>query len=353
MHTNAVGGGAHQFVVPRILAWIDLLLRSEGDKPQQIGQRALKNLISYNKSYSTLTESTVEKLYGASKSKTKESYLDVLADLFSATEVPVIAPWKLISALLFTLGHSESIIRMKSLRLLRLIEERDGIAPELRNYDIMVSDKTRAVNLRAQYSLVGEIIVRHADFAYHIFSVYSQHFIDQSFDSQRNMINVLLPWMKVMDLQIEPSGHPIPTSYMVLLNMLYITVRCGSALHTELQALWHALITGEFRGNVSSILNFVVTLCLDRKDETFIRVAKQVTVYMASAGDGKGVVAYFLRRIEPKAMVGQDRRMSLQPPPGNAQLPFVAELSQIFPNPAQQVSQARPQTPCGKSLMIV
>lgn len=351
MQINGPNGGVHQFSVPRLLGWIDTLLTNEGDKPQSIGRRALKNLITHNRKYTTLTESTIEKLYGMAKdrtdkttvktekiAKTVESYLEVLSDVVDAMDIPPIPAWKITGALLFTLGHLESSIRIKSLRLLRAIEERHSKSPKLRNYDIMVSDKTRAVNLRAQYALVCEIIEQHEDYVYHIFSVYSRHLVDQEADAQRNMITVLLPWMRLMDLQVDSDNRPTATSYMVLLNMLYITVRCGAVLHTELQALWHGLITGNFRGNVSSILNFVINTSLECRDETFIRVAKQVMVYMASVDEGQGVVEFFMNRIDPRTMAGPDKRISLRPPPGSGQLPFIAGMSQIFPNSGQQVS---------------
>lgn len=326
--------------------WTDKLFDLQGDKPQQTGKRALINLIFFNRKFAYITETTIAKLYTSRKSATTETYLDVLLDVFTQREIPEIQEWKLVSALLFTLGHSESSIRMKSARLLRIFEEWNNVGPNLRKFDIGISDRTRAVNTSAHFEISKEILKHHpnSDFACHLFSEYSKYFIQLEPELQRNMILVLLPWLPIIELQkaeTQQDGRDTytPNTYMVLMNLLHITSRTGASLHNEIQALWQGLIIGEVASNnLRCILDFVTNLSLEYRDQRFIRIVKQVVVFLAHAEARKGVVDFFLQFIDPKSLLGTFSSISVHPSDVLKELPHVVEIKQMFPDPPQQVS---------------
>ncbi|KAK5047402.1 Cell morphogenesis protein PAG1, partial [Cryomyces antarcticus] len=90
---------------------------------------------------------------------------------------------------------------------------------------------------------------------------------------------------------------------MLLVNLFEITVRCSTALHNEILALWQALATGPHAGNVQLVLDFIINLCLEKKEQNFVDYAKQIVVFLSGTPAGLKVVDFLLLQINPKAMV--------------------------------------------------
>jgi hypothetical protein len=153
------------------------------------------------------------------------------------------------------------------------------------------------------------------------------------------MVAAMLPWIQTIELQLDPNGGPTATSYMLLVNLFEITVRCGTNLHNEIQALWQALATGPHAGNVQLVLDFMITVCLDKKEQNFVDYAKQIVVYLAGTLAGSKVVEFLLLQITPKAMVqDKDKPALLVIPPDANNLPYLADLSLVLPGGNKQVS---------------
>ena len=340
-----------QFIVPRLLMFTDRLFDLQGDKPQSTGKKALINLISYNREFAYITETTVSKLYTSQKTATTETYLEVLLEIFSQKQIPRIQEWKLVSALLFTLGHGESAVRMKSARLLRIFEETNNVDHDLRKFDIAISDRTRAVNSSAHFEISRDILRHHHsnDFACSLFSEYSRYFIQLKPDLQRSMVLVLLPWLRVIklekvDAQEEGKDTYTANTYMVLMNLLHMTSQTVANLHNEIQALWQGLIIDQHgSNNLHCILDFVTNLCLEHRDPRFIRIVKQVVVFLAHAEAQKDVVEYLMRSIEPKSFCGWFSSIAVHPTDGLRSLPYVVEIKAIFPGSPQQMRMSSGQ----------
>ncbi|EHL01572.1 putative Cell morphogenesis protein PAG1 [Glarea lozoyensis 74030] len=101
-------------------------------------------------------------------------------------------------------------------------------------------------------------------------------------DAQRNMVAVILPWIQIIELQLDPNGGPTAYSYVLLANLFEITIKSSSGLHHEVQALWQALATGPHAGNVQLVLDFIMSLCLDRREQNFVEYAKQIVVFLST-----------------------------------------------------------------------
>jgi hypothetical protein len=113
---------------------------------------------------------------------------------------------------------------------------------------------------------------------------------------------------------------------MLLVNMFEITVSCGTALHNEIQALWQALATGPYGGNVQLVLDFIINLCLDKREQNYVDVSKQIVVHLSSTPAGLKVIEFLLLQITPRSMVSEKHKPTL-PPPDAANLPYLADLS--------------------------
>ncbi|KAL8694816.1 MAG: hypothetical protein Q9218_000575 [Villophora microphyllina] len=326
----SVHGGSLSFDIGRMLSWIGQIFGIANEKMHTIGRRALHNLITYNVDCPLLLEHTIEMCYASERSDTMESYFEVATKILSEHPDYPLAFWRLLGAVLFALGNEKGPVRIKSARLLRTLEERQQKSSKLQDFDISVADRTKAVYKLAQFEISKRLARQHTHFAFHIFSQFALHFKNVSPDSQRNMVAAILPWIQAIELQIDPNGGPTAQSYMLLANLLEITTKASGALHNEVQALWQALATGPHGGNVQLVLDFMISLCLDRREQSYVDYAKQVIVFLSSTPAGQKVVEFLLLQITPKNFI-QEKRESIAPPPDSLGLPYVADLSQALP----------------------
>ncbi|KAL8657658.1 MAG: hypothetical protein Q9226_001688 [Calogaya cf. arnoldii] len=325
-----VNNGFLSFDVRRMLSWIDQILAKPENKLQLIGRRALHNLIVHNMDCPVLLEHTVEKCYVWESSNALESYFEVAIKVLTQYPDYPLAFWRILGAVLFILGNENGALRIKSARLLRTLEERQHKTSKLQDFDISISDRTIAVYKLAQFEISRRLARQHTEIAFHIFSQFALYFKGGTADRQRNMIAAILPWVQVIELQLDPSGGPTPQSYMLLANLLEITTKASGALHNEVQALWQALATGPHAGNVQLVVDFVISLCLDRREQSFVDYAKQIIIHLSSTPAGQRVIEFLLLQITPRNMV-QEKREPVVLPPDSLGLPYVADLSQALP----------------------
>ncbi|KAL8719005.1 MAG: hypothetical protein Q9225_003925 [Loekoesia sp. 1 TL-2023] len=326
----SVQGASLSFDLRRMLFWIEQIFSTVNDKMHLIGRRALHNLIVCNTDCPFLLEHTIEMCYASERSNALESYFEVATKILMEHPDYPLAFWRILGAVLFTLGNEKGAVRIKSARLLRTLEQRQQKSSKLQDFDISVSDRTTAVYKLAQFEISKRLAKQHTEYAFHIFSQFSVHFKNVSPDSQRNMVAAILPWIQAIELQLDPNGGPTAQSYMLLANLLEITTKASGVLHNEVQALWQALATGPYGGNVQLVLDFVISLCLDRREQSFVDYAKQIIVYLSSTPAGQKVVEFLLLQITPKNMVS-DKREPIVLPPDSLGLPYVADISQALP----------------------
>lgn len=324
-----------QFDIRRMLNWVEAIFLSGSDRLNVIGRRALKNLIVCNQEYPYLLEHSIGRCYVADAPKVLESYFTVVTEIL-LEHIDYPCPfWRLLGLCLFTLGNDSSDIRSKSARVLRALEERlpAGRNSKIQDFDISISDKTKAVYKLAQFEISKRLAYQHPELAFHIFSEFTLYFKNLQPGPQRNVIAVILPWIQTIELKIDPNGGPVANSYVLLANLLEITIKSSSALHNEVQALWQALATGPHPGNVRLVLDFIISLCLERREQNFVEYAKQIVVFLSSTSSTPGikVVEFLLMQITPKAMVPNEKREAVPPPPDVNQLPYCADLTEALP----------------------
>lgn len=318
-------------------SWIDQIFTTESDKLHAIGRRALMNLLVHNKGAPSLLEHPIDMCIIADRPKALESYFDVVSQVLMDHSDYPLPFWRVLGAVLVTLGSDKANIRMKSVRLLRTMEQRQQKSSKLQDFDIRISDKTTAVYKLAQFEISQRLAKQHSELAFHIFSQFSKYYKDIHTDRQRNMVAAILPWVQIVELELDPNGGPTTHTYMLLSNLLEITTKSSSAMHNEVLALWQALATGPHGGNVQLVLDFVIMLCLDRREQSFIDYAKQIVVFLSKTPAGQKVVEFLLMQITPKNMVHHERPKLPETSPEVPGLPYVADLGDALPIGNKQV----------------
>lgn len=328
-------GASLQFDVRRMLAWIEAIFSNGNDRMKMIGRRALRNLIVYNQEFFYLLEHCISRCYLTDVPKVLESYFTVVTEVLLEHADHPSPFWKLLGLCLFTLGNDQSEIRSRSAQVLQAIEGRhlQTKTSKIQDFDISISDKTKAVYKLAQYKISERLSKQHAELAFYLFSEFTLYFKDLQPVNQRSIIAVILPWIQSVELVVDPNGGPTGQSYVLLANLLEITIKSSAALHNEVQALWQALATGPYPGNVRLVLDFIMSLCLERREQNFVEYAKQIVVFLASTNSNPGhkVIEFLLLQITPKAMVPNEKRETAPPPPDISYFPYCADLSDALP----------------------
>jgi len=319
-----------------MLQWIDTIFNdTPSDKTHAAGRRALKNLITHNLDHSFLLARSLEMCYIARVPKTMSSYFEVVTQVLAEQKEHGLPFWKTLCAALFTLGNDKSEIRVKSARLLQSIEQGLGKSSKLQDLDISVSDKTTAVYKLAQFQISQRLSREHSWAAFHVFSEFSTYFKDLPHDDQRNMVSAMLPWLQTIELQVGPTGQPTASSHMLLVNMIEITIGSSHVLHNETQAVWQALATGPHGGNVQVVLDFIIAICLDKREQSFVQYAKQIVVFLSATPAGSKVIEFLLMQITPRSMV-TEKAEAVPVPQNTSGLPYIADLDKILPAGAKQ-----------------
>ena len=83
--------------------------------------------------------------------------------------------------------------------------------------------------------------------------------------------------------------------------------------------------------------NFIINLCLDKREQNYVDYSKQIVVHLSSTPAGLKVVEFLLLQINPRSMVSE-KREPMPPPPDAVNLPYLADLTQVLPSSNKQVS---------------
>lgn len=324
-----------QFDVRRMLAWVSSIFENPSDRTHAIGRRALQNLIVHNQDQPFLIIQTMRMCYVTQRPKALVSYFEVVIRVLTECSAMMVPFWKILCLALHTLSSEDSQIRMKSARLLRTLEETRTKTSTIHDLEISVSDKTTAVYKLAQFEMSQRLSKQHPELAFHVFSEFSAYFNEIQPDQQRNMVSAMLPWIQTVELQLDPNGGPTGTSYMLLVNLFEITTKSSIAVHNEIQALWKALATGPYGGNVLFVLDFIINICLDKREHNFVVYAKQIVVFLSKTPGGARVLDHLLLQITPKTMISE-RREPMAAPTDSAGLPYIADLALVLPSGAKQ-----------------
>jgi hypothetical protein len=333
-----------QFDVNRMLAWIRLTFEAQSDRAHVIGRRALQNLIISSSDKPVFMDYAISMSYLAESLKARAGYFEVVDEVLSNNTSIKVPFWRMISVTLYTLGNEDSSVRTRSTKLLRLLEEREGKSSKLQELDISVSDRTTTVYKNAQFEISRRLAGQNMALAFHVFSEFSAYLNKLDSDHKRNMVSAMLPWMQTMQLRLlDHDGGPSAESYMLLVNLFEITVRSGPTLHNEIQALWQALATGPYPSNVQIVLDFVIDICLQKREQYFVSYAKQVVVFLSKTPAGSHVIYYLLMRISTKEMAIFRPTMLRKPPTDTSGLPYHANLSEVLPTGVKQTSMSMSQ----------
>lgn len=307
------------FNIERLMLWIHGMFTRNSDKANEIGRRALTSIILQNRDERLPAEITLENFYEATTTRCLKSYLEVTLVTFDHLMALVGRP-KILTALLYTLANSDGSIRTLSARLLRALDEnrvRDSVKDgnnearpcNVQEYDMSISDRTTAVYKKANFDLTLKLSRAFSSQSDLVFAEFSKNFqkLKANTEGQRSFVHAILPWLTEFELQVSEAGDLTAPSYMMLMNLMEITLNYSAPLQHEIQALWQALVSHN-KGNISIILTFTMDLTLEKRNPALVEVARQIIVFMSTTRTGEQLRTALLQQIVPSKMESDERQ---------------------------------------------
>lgn len=319
------------FEIHAVFEWIAAVFGSTSEKIHSVGRRALTNLLKYNLDFTILYQEAVHQCYTHDfDSKSAQSYFTVLAEVLTEQEKNPCGLSQLLALCLFKAGDRNVDIRSKTLNLLRTTEIRFYGTSCVDSFAAAITNQNPVVYKQAQYLLAAQIASSHEEQKFLIFSECSKFFRLVETRLQRDVVAILLPWLKIIELQLDVDGQNLDAaSFMVLVNLYELTLRFSDTLLNEIEGLWTALVTGRYIGNVKAILDFTLSQSVARRQSSFVSCGKQIIVYLSRSSAGPKVTEALLAYLQPRSMVPQLKE-SLQPAQELQNYAYVADLDRAF-----------------------
>lgn len=269
-----------------------------------------------------------------SSAKATQSYFTVVCEVLRVCPHYMEGMWKIMALCLYKLGDENSEIRLQAAKLLRATEEAVSGLSKVQDFEVSISDKTVAVYKRAQYQLSKMLSGEYSAITPFVVSELTMFFNGTDPKAQRDILHALLPWIQRINLTREPNDDLSPSSYMVLANLYEMTVKFSNKIHSEIQAIWQALGTAPFPGNVRVILDFIIHQSLERREQSFVESGKQIVVFLSEIPAGAKLVEHLMMYLQPKFMTINYREPSQIP--DVTMFPYVADLKKCVPEGGKQ-----------------
>lgn len=346
------------FDIPGVMSWIRSLLYASDDKCYEFGKLALRHILDRNLENSDdILEEIVKNCYTSLESlRATESYFTIFAEIFLKLKLLEKPPFDVICLSSFLVGHDSYEVRFAAMKLLKHFEELFFKTTTVDVFSESVCSRTKVVYKKALFEISNHVASLLPEGAFIRVSYMTKFFNLVEEASRRDILSCLLPWMSTIKLKYvtEPivdeneisdldaiNAKPVSKvdstvgkqldepSLMVLNNLFEITVKFSSKLYNEVEALWVAL--GSNVHNFDIILDFIMTNCLERKNQAFVEYSRQVIDYLAfSQQEPLYVIDKFINNLHPKSMVPPRPRKVSTITQNDVKFPYVANLSRVI-----------------------
>lgn len=332
------------FDIPSLMGWIRALFCSDNDKAHEIGKVALRNILNLNLTNDEIYQEVIKECYASQESlKTTESYFIIFVDVFLKTKPQGLLLVDVICLANFLVGHDNYEVRLASMKLLKYLDDSSNTS-SVDMFAGSVCSKTRVVYKKALFGISAHLASLRPDGAFIRISYMTKYFNLVGNNSRRDILSCLLPWVQIVSLNYEDGlveeernkqvhyvGKKLDSpSLMVLNNLFEITVKFGSSISNEVEALWVAL--GSNSNNFDMIVDFIMLNCLERNNPTFLEYSRQIIDYLAfSQTDPLSVIDKFINNLQPRSMVPPQPRKLSTCFENSEEFPYIANLWKIIP----------------------
>ncbi|KAH3683511.1 hypothetical protein WICPIJ_005507 [Wickerhamomyces pijperi] len=320
-----------KFDLPALLSWIDLLLISGNDRIFALGKKALKNLFESNSDNEELFGESFKKLIHDHKLNVLGNYYTVVSTTLmknTKTDLPL-KKHKLLVLALLGVGSNNIEIRSSAIDLLIFAENRIFGTNYCTIFRERVKNKNKTIYKRALLDISSLLASSYPDENIFLISELTKHFHTVSFETRRDTLTILLPWLQTVELKFSEKTSADEfvdidiSSYMIITNLFEITMKFSESISNEIEALWIALGNGNNFNNVNIIISFLFHICLMKRSPLFVEIAGKVMVYLSI--NNTNVADILVSYIDHKNMVPPTTSIK-STPNDEVGLPYISDI---------------------------
>ncbi|KAK3842159.1 MAG: cell morphogenesis N-terminal-domain-containing protein [Linnemannia gamsii] len=305
------------FNIEEVFRWIEGVFRSPDERLHTIAQSALEALLIHNQDRVDLLEDALNQCYAGDMSqKFIQGHFTALVDIIVRIESYPCQVHQMLSLALFKCGDANIQIRTLAIKLLKVVEARyltDTCAGE---YEIGIVNKLPTIYRQAQYVLSARLAQDQAEQTYSLLSEAMMRFDLVRTVWRGEMLYYIAPWLGNVELVVDEDDELSLTSFVVLTNLFYLTVKYGDDHVKEIENLWVQLVAGDNFANIRPIIVFLLDLGLEKRNPEFVHPAKKVIVFLGRTSACSRMVDILVGEISPRTMVPKlkQERNHIQPP---------------------------------------
>lgn len=323
-----------------VMSWVYEIICAENDKLQEIGQTALKNILTSNINSDEIYHEVLRQCYNPENSlRVKETYYTNLVNIFVTYKLLELMPFDIFCISSFLVGADNYEIRFAAIRLIKFIEKKFLLTSAIDRFTESVYCSTVVVYKKVLFEISVQLAAAHSKDAFTYISYLTKYFNAVDNSTRRDILACLLPWVQTVALKFSyeeekdsldsfdasapfgSSGEIDPASLMVLNNLFEITKKFSKEISNEVEALWVAL--GTYPKNFNIIFAYIIGTSLEKRNVSFVSYSRQIIAYLVfSKPDPSYIIEKLIANLEPKEMV---------PPLSKAKIPTILELSETFP----------------------
>ncbi|KAF9196952.1 Cell morphoproteinsis protein PAG1 [Haplosporangium sp. Z 11] len=310
------------FNIDEMFRWIESVYRSPEERLHTIAQNALEALLIHNQDRSELMEDALIQCYAGDMSqKFIQGHFRALVDIILSIESYPCQVHQMLSLALFKCGDSNIQIRTLAIKLLKVIEERYFPEPCAGEYEIGIVNKLPTIYRQAQFVLSARLAQDRPEQTYSLLSEAMMRFDLVRPVWRGEMLYYIAPWLGNVELDMDEEDELSMTSFVILTNLFYLTVKYGDDHVKEVENLWVQLVAGDNFANIRPILVFLLDLGLEKRNSEFVHPAKKVIVFLGRTSACSRMVDILISDISPRAMVPK-----LKQERNHAQPPFISDF---------------------------
>lgn len=263
--------------------------------------------------------------------KSTQGYFFAVAEIFfRENEYPCERACKIMALALFKIGDAELEVRQTALRLLKIIEKRFFGETCSDEFEVGISSQVSSIYKQTQIQLSARLAekVRKRDEekrnhlindqkpksfkdlyeeTHYMLSEITNRFEFVPDKIKKDVLCYLVPWVRNVELLLFDDCELQTTTFVMISNLFFITVKYGDLFIKEIEKLWQQLVIGEYGRNVRAIVKYLIDVGLEKRNPIFVLHAKRVFIYLGRTATCSAVIDALINEITPKSMTPQPK----------------------------------------------
>lgn len=311
------------FDIPGLLSWIESLFNAEDGSARSIGVSALENLLEKNTNNRQLFKDVaLQCAIRHRQPQVSVLYYVTLCKTVLKMDNLVLGEVELVCLGLYGIVSDKEDTRTYAVDLLSAVESKlhDSFYTKVFKERLASSSKTVYKSTAKEISSIFAELLSQ-ELCLKIFSSIVRMMDSFTFETKKDLLILLTPWINKFTLK---SIEELDT-FMVLNNLLYITINLNNKLPMEVEQLWISLGKGNAFQNIYVSLDFIISLSLHHRNPNFVQHARDVILYLGNVPGGIGLVDNLTNNLEPKSMIPLTKS-DIKEPADNDKNYFIANI---------------------------